>query len=124
MPRGKLSRRESEIVILRVAHLTHSAYEFEHHVRMGRRAGLGEEEIDRITRPMGEGRWSPRESAILIAVDRLHSERDLDEATWESLRAQLDERECIELLMLAGHYEMLSTFLNTLRVPLDQARRS
>src|SRR5688500_10960009 len=45
MPRGRLSRRESELVILRVAHLRDSAYEFEHHVRLGRRAGLGADEF-------------------------------------------------------------------------------
>ena len=36
-PRGRLPRRETELVILRVAHLRDCAYEFEHHVRLGRR---------------------------------------------------------------------------------------
>lgn len=122
MPRGKLSRRESELVILRVAHLRNSEYEFEHHVRLGRKAGLGEDEFQRIRQPVVEGPWSPREAAMLAAVDRLHLERDLDDDAWLALRSHLDERECIELLMLAGHYEMLATFLHALRVPLDRPR--
>jgi hypothetical protein len=59
---------------------------------------------------------------LLTAVDRLHSERNLDDDTWTALRSYLDERSCIELLMLVGHYEMLATFLETLRVPLDTPR--
>lgn len=119
MPRGKLPRRETELVILRVAHLSESKYEFEHHVRLGRRAGLSEENIAHVTGPLAEGPWTDRESTILTAVDRLHAPRELDEETWTALRRHLDERDCIELLMLVGHYEMLASFLNNLRVPPD-----
>jgi hypothetical protein len=42
--------------------------------------------------------------------------RDLDDALWQELRAVEDERTCIELLMLVGHYDMLATTLHTLRV--------
>src|ERR671918_1319253 len=45
MPGGKLPRRETELVILRVAHLRSCAYEFEHHVRLGRRAGVGDDDV-------------------------------------------------------------------------------
>jgi alkylhydroperoxidase family enzyme len=123
MPRGTLPRRETELVILRVAHLCDSAYEFEHHVRLGRRIGLGLEDIEAVTKPLGESSWPAREAAILGAVDRLHRDRDLDDASWLELRRHLDDVECIELLMLVGHYEMLATFLQTLRVSPDLARR-
>jgi alkylhydroperoxidase family enzyme len=123
MPGGKLPRRETELVILRVAHLCGSEYEFEHHVRLGRRAGLVENDIRQITASIEGGDWSGRERAILAAVDRLHADRDLDDGTWTTLRRHLSERECIELLLLVGHYEMIATFLTTLRVPQDSPRR-
>jgi alkylhydroperoxidase family enzyme len=119
MPRGTLPRNETELVILRVAHLCGSRYEFEHHVRLGRRAGLSDEDFEAITHPVAESGWSARQTAILTTVDRLVSDRDLDDDAWAELRAHLDERACIELLMLVGHYEMIATFLETLRVPLD-----
>jgi alkylhydroperoxidase family enzyme len=124
MPGGRLSRRESELVILRVAHLSGSTYEFQHHTRLGRRAGLSDEDVRRTTLPLAEGRWPERETAILAAVDQLHTERDLDDDVWGALRAHLDDRDRIELLMLVGHYQMLATFLTTLRVPLDSPRRA
>ena len=122
MPRGKLPRRETELVILRVAHLRDCEYEREHHRRLGHRAGLGDEEIARVEQgPDAEG-WSARERALLAAVDELHRDGDLGDEAWASLRSHLDEREAIELIMLAGHYEMLATAIAALRIQTDRPR--
>lgn len=122
MPFGKLSRRDSELVILRVAHLQKSAYELAHHERLGRRAGISQEELRRVADgPSAEG-WSEREATLLGAVDELHATKDLSDETWTALRRELDEKEAIELLMLAGHYEMLAVVLNTLRLQPDRPR--
>jgi AhpD family alkylhydroperoxidase len=119
MPGGRLPRRETELVILRVAHLRKCDYEFDHHVRLGRRAGLGAADIDRVKEgPDVEG-WSEREQVSLRAVDQLHRDRNIDDTKWSELRRHLDERECIELIMLAGHYELLATFIETLRIEPD-----
>lgn len=122
MPGGTLPRKDTELAILRVAHLRSNRYEFEHHLRLGRKVGLRREELDDVTRPLAEGTWTDRQRALLIAVDQLVDQHDLDDASWAALHDHLGDRGCIELLMLVGHYEMLATFLNTLRVPLDAAR--
>jgi AhpD family alkylhydroperoxidase len=124
MPRGKLPRRESELVILRVAHLRDCAYELDHHERMGRRAGLDKDEIARTAVGPADDGWSERDRVLLTAVDELNASGNLSDATWAAVRSHLDEREAIELLMLAGHYEMLATVLNTLRVQVDARRRT
>jgi len=123
MPGGRLPRRETELVILRVGTLTGNEYELTQHRRLGRRAGLGRDEIERVAEGPGAGGWSARERLLLRATDELHADRDLSDATWADLRAELDERECIELLMLVGHYTMLATTLTALRVPPDRPRR-
>lgn len=123
MPGGKLPRRETELVILRVASLAGSEYERSHHERIGRRAGLSREEIDAVRRGPSDPIWGPRDRTLLTAVDELHEKRDLTDATWSALREELDERLCVEFLLLAGHYEMLATTLNTLRVEPDRRRR-
>ena len=45
MPGGTLPRADTELVILRVAHNTGCEYEWGHHERIGRRAGLTAEEV-------------------------------------------------------------------------------
>ncbi len=124
MPGGRLPRRDTELVILRVAHLRGCAYELEHHVHLAARAGLGAAEVERVlVGPDADG-WSPREQALLVAVDQLVHQHDLTDAAWDALQAHLDERARIELVMLVGHYEMLATAIAALRVQPDQRRSS
>lgn len=124
MPGGHLPRRETELVILRVAHRRACTYEFEHHRHLGARAGVAAADIERLTAatisPTG---WSAREAQILRAVDGLLDDRDLDDAAWAALSAHLDDRDLIELVMLVGHYDMLATTITTLRIAPDRRRR-
>jgi AhpD family alkylhydroperoxidase len=122
MPRGTLPRRESELVILRVAHLRACAYEWEHHVRIGARAGVGPEDVARVQEGPAAPGWSARERALLNAVDELDRDGDLTDAAWSALREHYDEGDCVELCLLAGHYEMLATTIIALRIQPDRPR--
>jgi AhpD family alkylhydroperoxidase len=121
MPRGRLPRRDTEIVILRVARLTGCDYERAHHEKIGRRAGLSADEIARALHgPDEPGTWSPRELAILHAVGELHTDHDLSDSTYGELARHLAEPEIVELLMLVGHYQMLAQLVTTLRITPDE----
>lgn len=120
MPFGKLPRRESEMVILRTAHLKGSRYEWEHHTLMGKRAGLRSNEIQALGQDDVGAAWTPREATLLAAAEELIRTEDLSDSSWARLREHLDERESVELLLLVGHYTMLATTLSTLRVEPDQ----
>lgn len=119
MPNGRLPRRETELVILRVAHLKGCAYEFDHHVHLGAQAGVTDRDVARVLEGPGAEGWSEREQAILEGVDQLHRDGDVDDVTWVALRKHLDETSMIELVLLVGHYEMLATAINTLRIQPD-----
>ncbi|RNL64819.1 carboxymuconolactone decarboxylase family protein [Nocardioides marmoriginsengisoli] len=122
MPGGKLPRRETEMVILRVASLRGCDYEFEHHVRLGRRAGVRPEDVERIKVGSGAEGWQGHEQLLMRVTEELQATRDLSDATWADLRAVYDERTSIELLLLIGHYDMLATTLMTLRLRPDAPR--
>ena len=111
-------------MILRVAHLRDCEYERRQHFRLGRRAGLSDEDLGRIVEGPHAAGWSDRERAILSAVDELHESGDIGEEGWSALRGHLDERCLIELCMLVGHYEMLATTIETLRIQPDADRRT
>lgn len=119
MPGGKLPRAETELVILRVAHNCGSDYEWGHHERLGRLAGLSAGEIDRVREGPAATGWSERQQLLLRACDSLHDSRDLSDEQFAALAEHWDEPELIEILMLIGHYEMLAMTLNALAVQPD-----
>src|SRR5256885_6070053 len=75
MPGGSLPRRDTELVILRVSVVCGCDYEWGHHVRLGRRAGLSGEEIERVGAGPDADGWSDHDRALLRAVDELHRDR-------------------------------------------------
>ena len=119
MPRGALPRRDSELVILRVAHNCDCEYEWRQHERLGAVAGLERDEIERVRGGPAAAGWSPRRRLLVRAADELHGERTISDALWAELRPLYTDRELIELCMLVGHYEMLAMTLNTLGVEPD-----
>jgi AhpD family alkylhydroperoxidase len=121
MPGGMLPREESELVILRVAHLTGCAYEWHHHERLGARAGLTTEEIARVREGAEADGWTPRRALLLSAVDELHRDGRIGDALWARLAAQYSETELIEFCLLTGHYIMLAMTINSLGIQVDPA---
>ncbi len=119
MPGGTLPRAEAELVILRVAHLTGCDYERVQHERLGVRAGLRAEEVARVADGPDAPGWSPRQALLLRAADALHADGRIGETLWAALAREYDERELIELCLLAGHYEMLAKTLLSLGVEPD-----
>jgi AhpD family alkylhydroperoxidase len=122
MPGGKLPRADTELVILRVAHLTGAEYEADYHRPMGRKAGLTREQIEAVDRgDLDPADWSERQLAILRATDELHAERQIGDEAFASLRsAGLDDRDLVELCMLQGHYEMIAGTINSLGIQRDR----
>lgn len=123
MPGGRLPRRDTELLILRVAHLCDCDYEWRHHERIGKRAGLDREAIARVRGGADAEVWTERQALLLGAADELHADRRISDGTWASLAALLDDEELIELCLLVGHYEMLAMTLNSLGVEPDIQRR-
>jgi alkylhydroperoxidase family enzyme len=122
MPGGTLPRDETELVILRVAHNTGSDYEWGHHERLGRAAGLEPDEIERVRSGPEASGWSGKQQLLLRAADELHADRTISASLWAELRPLYSDSELIELCMLVGHYEMLAMTLNALQVQPEPPR--
>ena len=112
--------RERELAILRTAHNCSSEYEWAQHVKIGREAGLSDQEIEAVRLvPDGHG-WEEGERLVLVAADELHAENRISDPTWNKLAGRFDERQLIELPMLVGHYTMLAFALNSLGVQVEE----
>ena len=119
MPGGRLPRADTELVILRVAHRSDCEYEWQHHERLGARAGLDASTIERVRSGPGAEGWTARQALLLCATDELHDDREIHQETWDRLATMLSGVELIELCMLVGHYEMLAMTIRSLGIQPD-----
>jgi len=113
-----LPARERELAILRIGWLNQAPYEWEQHVLVGRRAGLTDAEIDRITRGPNAG-WSRHEAALLQAADELFEHSVVSDETWKILSETYSPQQMMDLVFSIGQYNLVSWVLNSLGVPLD-----
>jgi len=118
--RGVLPPREKEIVILRVGWNARSVYEFGQHTRIGKERGLTDTEIWALTQPTDAHQWSEGDRALIAMTDELCTDDCVSESTWQSLQVRWESDALIELLVLAGTYRLVSGFLNSTGVQLDE----
>lgn len=121
LAKNTLPARERELVILRTGWLCRCEYEFHQHRRIGRTAGLTEEEIRRVTE--GADAWTGRDATLIRATDELVSDKRISDATWRALEGDLTEQQRIDLLFTVGQYTLVSMVLNTLGVQTEDGSR-
>jgi len=118
--KGSLEARLREIVILRIGWDSQSVYEFGQHTLFGRQAGLSEDEIYLLSRPISEGRWSAKEQSLIQMTDDIHADDCVSDETWRELKAYFSDEEIIEAMAVAMNWRMVSTLLNSCGVALDE----
>mgnify|MGYP006081711241 FL=1 len=118
--KGMIPEREREIVILRVGANCKSRYEFGQHTLLGQKCGLSEEEIVALLRPIGSNVWDKADGALINMVDDLCLDDCVSDKTWVSLKDSWNDAEIIELILTAGFYRMVSGFLNSAGIELDE----
>lgn len=116
---GRLPKRDTEVVILRVAHLRSCQYELQQHRRLALRRGVDADTQAKVFAwPLADG-LSDRQQALLTGVDELVADRNMTTESWRSLAGHLDRRQLIEFVTLVGQYDALAMTLDTLGVPMD-----
>jgi alkylhydroperoxidase family enzyme len=120
MPFGGLPRRDTELVILRVAWQCRSAYEWQQHVPIALRVGLTPDEVAGVADSSPAGGFTERQRALLAVSDELLARRALSDATWSAVQASLRDREAIELCLLIGHYQGLASTIGALGIQVEQ----
>lgn len=118
--KGTIGGRERELAILRTGWNCRSEYEFGQHVLIGRREGLTDDEIVRLTLDPGSSGWSALDATVLRATDELHTDQCIGDATWAELTEHYGSAQIIELIMTVGQYHLVAMTLNSARVQLDE----
>jgi alkylhydroperoxidase family enzyme len=118
LARGALSFRDREFAVLRIAWLCQAPYEWGEHVLIGKRFGLTSDDVARVIDGPDAKGLDEHASAILRAVDELHGDAMISDATWHTLAKRLDERQLIELPIIVGQYQTVAYYQNSLRLRL------
>ncbi|OBG28856.1 carboxymuconolactone decarboxylase family protein [Mycobacterium sp. 852002-51057_SCH5723018] len=127
--RGRLPAIDTELVILRVAHLRACEYELQHHRRMAAKQGLDAQIQSTIfawpdAAADAANQLSSRQRTLLAATDELVEERTITAATWQRLATHLNRRELIEFCLLTSQYDGLAATMSALDIPLDNPRQA
>ena len=119
--RSSLTRRQREMLIIRVGQANGCDYELSKHVPAGRNAGLRENEIGALLGDDGAAgvAWPPEEITLIRVVDELVASHSVSDATWTDLASQFTEAQIIDILFTAGAYNLVSWALNAMHVQLD-----
>jgi len=75
--------------------------------------------IARVTRGPDAPGWAPVEATLLRAVDELHDDAFVSDATWQALAPHYDVHQLLDLIFTVGQYTLVSMALNTLGVQRD-----
>ena len=117
--KSTLPVRDRELAILRMGWLCRAGYEWGHHVAIGKQAGVTGPEIERVRQGPDAPGWDPFERTLLRAVDELHHDTFISDATWQSLAARYNTQQLLDLIFTAGQYKLVCMALNSAGVQLE-----
>ncbi|MEU8895982.1 carboxymuconolactone decarboxylase family protein [Nocardia sp. NPDC048505] len=117
--RSTLPPRVRELAILRVAHRTGCAYEWQHHAGFAATAGLSEADIAAVREGTAADAF---DRVVLTAVDELLARTTLSDRTWAALGEQLADPQRMDLVFTVGGYSLLAMAFNTFGITPEHER--
>jgi alkylhydroperoxidase family enzyme len=114
-----LSPRQRELLVLRVAAVRRSIYEWKQHVVLAGDAGIAPEEVSWIAEGADAPGWSPVDRALVGAVDELLADARVGDASWEVLVTAFDAEQLLDIIFTVGAYDALAMALRSFGVPPD-----
>jgi len=118
---SKLDPRLREMVILQVGHLVGSAYEYSHHVKIGKEFGVTDRDIRCIIEETaGRSTALPDlERTVLRATREMTSGLRVETTTFEALRNHFDHEHIVELMLIVSFYNGVVRFLESLAIDVE-----
>ena len=112
-----LDGRLREIVIIRIGYLNRCSYVVNQHVPLhSAPEGLTQAECDALADWRATDMFSARERAALAFTDASTCDVDVPDPVFEALRPHFNERQIVELTVLAGTYNMHTRMCQALRI--------
>ena len=116
---GPLDARRREIAVLRVAHATNARYEWVQHEQLGRGVGVTDGEIEAIRTEEPVSSLDEESNLICRVADEVTRDVRLSDDALEQIVDRYGPREASELILLVSYYNMVSRFLESTRVAVE-----
>lgn len=110
--KGKISRQDKELVVLRLAWTLQCSYEWHHHEVFAKDLGISDEMIASLTLAESE-LWTERVRVIIACTDQLIQHKVLSDENFRKLKYYYTDDQIVEFCMLVGHYVMVAMTINT-----------
>jgi alkylhydroperoxidase family enzyme len=123
--KSKLDPRLREMAILQVGYLTKSAYEYSHHVKIGREFGVSDDDIRAIAAET-EGRPSqldPLSRTVLRGAREMTRDLAMSDETFATLERELGRQNVIDLALVIAFYCGVVRLLATLQIDVEPEYR-
>jgi len=115
-------RELRELVILRGAQLMRSEYEWAQHLKMARKFGVREAQIQTLAQWRGSKEFDEREQAALELAEAV-TKGEVTDKVYASVSKQFDHATYVELAMVAAFYAMVARMLDAMRIQLEPEAR-
>ena len=119
--KSKLDPVLREIAIVRVGVLSDATYEVFQHERISRGIGMSEELLAGIRNGSDDPVFDGLQAAVMRYTDDLVQNVRASDATFDPLREALSLQELEELTVTIGFYMLVSRYLETFGVDIEQA---
>lgn len=117
--KANLSGKLRELVILRVALVNRADYEYRAHTPFALKEGLSQEKIDALPNWSASDLFDEQERAVLAYTDAMTKDIQVDDAVFSAAARGLDAREMTELTATIAAYNLVSRFLEAIKVDAE-----
>ncbi len=121
--RGEFDKRLREIAVLRVGHVTRANYEWVQHVRVAKSVGVTDDEIAKIAIDGPVTALDSEGNLMCRVADEISRDVRLSDGALSALLERYGVRKASELILCVSYFNMLSRFLESTRVELEEGMR-
>jgi alkylhydroperoxidase family enzyme len=117
-----LDGRLRELVIIRIAYLCRNAYALKQHIpALAQADGVTLDECHALADWRESAFFDAKERAVLAYTDSMTGNIEVDDAVYEAFAAYFDDRQIVELTVLAASYNMHARVIQALRIEPEGA---
>ena len=118
---SKVDPRLRELAILQVGYLARSPYEYSHHVKLGREAGVTDDDIRAIAEETA-GRPTKLDTlskTVLRAAREMTNDLAMSDESFAALEKALGREQVIDLTLAIAFYNAVVRLLGTLQIDVE-----